>query len=132
MLVLTLVFVVLYGSALLGWLKPLPDEKMVVRLEPIIFVIIGYYLGRQNERTLNEEIGRQTQKADTAQHFKEQALQSREVAEEKIKNVTTALTSPAPASSVARFAEDIQESGSPVNEEVLRNSVVAALRILTS
>jgi len=39
MVVLTLIFVALYGAALIGWLKPLADEKMVLRLEPIIFVI---------------------------------------------------------------------------------------------
>ena len=81
MVVLTLIFVALYGAALIGWLKPLAGEKMVLRLEPIIFVIIGYYFGRlpaqQNEKTLKEEIGRQTQKADAAQHVKEQALQTR-------------------------------------------------------
>src|SRR5438876_12042305 len=89
MVVLTLVFVLLYGAALVGWLKPLADEKMVLRLEPIIFVIIGYYFGRlpaqQTERTLKDEIGRQTQKADAAQHAKEQAQQSRESLEEKLK-----------------------------------------------
>src|SRR5205823_11882948 len=88
MIALTLIFVSLYGAALIGWLKPLADEKMVLRLEPIIFVIIGYYFGRlpaqQNEKTLKDEIGRQTQKADSAQHAKEQALQSREALEEKI------------------------------------------------
>src|SRR5947208_13509937 len=67
MVVLTLVFITLYGAALTGLLKPLADEKMVLRLEPIIFVIIGYYFGRlpgqQNEKTLKDEIGRQTQKA---------------------------------------------------------------------
>jgi hypothetical protein len=87
---LTLTFVGIYGTALTGWLKPLADEKMVMRLEQIIFVIIGYYFGRlpaqQNEKTLKEEIGRQTQKADAAQHAKEQAQQSRESWEEKVKN----------------------------------------------
>src|SRR6267143_75713 len=88
MVVLTLLFVSLYGAALTGWLKPLADEKMVLRLEPIIFVIIGYYFGRlpaqQNEKTLKDEMGRQTQKAEAAQHAKEQAQQSREAVEEKI------------------------------------------------
>src|SRR6267143_3724650 len=97
MVVMTLIFVSLYGAALIGWLKPLADEKMVLRLEPIIFVIIGYYFGRlpaqQNEKTLKDEIGRQTQKADAAQHAKEQAQQSREALEEKVKNVGAALSS---------------------------------------
>src|ERR1043165_5708451 len=95
MVVLTLVFISLYGAALVGWLKPLADEKMVMRLEPIIFVIIGYYFGRlpgqQNERNLNREIGRQTQRADAAQSAKEQALKSSEALEEKIKNVKATL-----------------------------------------
>ena len=70
MVILTLIFVVLYTVALLGWLKPLSDVTMVMRLEPIIFVIIGYYFGRlpsqQNEETLKEEISRQTKKADAS------------------------------------------------------------------
>ena len=75
MVVLTLVFISLYGAALVGWLKPLADEKMVLRLEPIIFVIIGYYFGRlpgqQNEKTLQKEVSRQTQRADASQSAKE-------------------------------------------------------------
>jgi hypothetical protein len=66
MVVLTLVFIALYGAAPVG----LTDDKMVLRLEPIIFVIIGYYFGRlpgqQNEKTLKQEIGRQTLRADAA------------------------------------------------------------------
>jgi hypothetical protein len=136
MVVLTLIFVALYGAALIGWLKPLADEKMVLRLEPIIFVIIGYYFGRlpaqQNEKTLKDEIGRQIQKADAAQHVKEQALQTREALEEKLKNVNAALTSAAPAPMGARFAEDVHKPDGPIKEEGLRYSVGAALRILNS
>jgi hypothetical protein len=136
MVLLTLIFVVLYGAALLGKLKPLSDVSMVTRLEPIIFVIIGYYFGRlpaqQNEKTLKDEIGRQTQKADAAQHAKEQALQSREAMEEKIKNVSAALTSAVPATSAGKFAEDVHKTGGPINENGLRHSVGAALRILNS
>jgi hypothetical protein len=96
MIALTLIFVVLYVAALLGWLKPLSDITIVTRLEPIIFVLIGYFFGRfpaqQNEKTLKEEINRQTQKADAAQHAKEHALQVREILEEKVKNVKAVLT----------------------------------------
>lgn len=95
MVLLTAGFVVLYGLALLGKLRPLADASMVSRLEPIIFVIIGYYFGRlpgqQNEQTLKEELGRQTQRADAAQYAKESALQAREVLDEKVKNARTAL-----------------------------------------
>jgi hypothetical protein len=136
MVVLTFGFVMLYGCALLGWLKPLSDVSMITRLEPIIFVIIGYYFGRlpaqQNEKTLKDEIGHQTQKADAAQHAKETALQSREAAEEKLKNVSAALTSAAPGTSTAAFAENVHKTGGPIKEDGLRYSVGAALRVLNS
>ena len=136
MLLLTFVFVALYGLALIGKLKPLADVSMVSRIEPIIFVIIGYYFGRlpaqQNEKTLKDEIARQTQKADAAQHAKEQALQAREVMEERVKNANAALTSVASAASVARFVEDIHKTGGPINEDGLRYSVGATIRILQS
>lgn len=124
MVALTLIFVALYAAALTGWLKPLADEKMVTRLEPVIFVIIGYYFGRppgqQNEKTLKDEIGRQTQKADAAQHAKEQALQARETLEEKVKNARAALT---PAAS----AKSHLESAGAAGAEPVKTAVAAAL-----
>lgn len=129
MVALTLVFIALYAAALTGWLKPLADEKMVTRLEPIIFVIIGYYFGRlpgqQNEKTLKDELGRQTQKAEAAQHAKEQAQQARETLEEKVRNARAALT---PAASAKPHLESVGAAGA----EPHRTSVTAALNILSS
>ena len=136
MVVLTLLFVGLYGAALIGWLKPLADEKMVMRLEPIIFVIIGYYFGRlpgqQNERTLKQEINRQTQRADASQSAKEQALQSNEALEEKIKNVKSTLSSEPAAFTTASGSDLFKSGGSKVGDDDLRPVVNAALRILSS
>jgi N-acetyl-gamma-glutamylphosphate reductase len=133
---LTLLFVLLYASALIGWLKPLADEKMIVRLEPIIFVIIGYYFGRlpaqQNEATLQREIHRQTQKADAAQHAKEQAQQTSEALEEKVKNTRAALTASSPGLTARALAEGHDKAGAPIREEALRHSVAAALSVLNS
>ena|SRR5215213_7652987 len=130
MVALTLLFVILYGAALIGWLKPLADEKMITRLEPIIFVIIGYYFGRlpaqQNEKTLKDEITRQTQKADAAQHAKEQAQQTREALEEKVKNTKAALT---PAASGKIMPEGTGAAG---RDDFTRSSVAAAINILNS
>jgi len=131
MVLLTLAFVVLYGLALVGKLKPLTDLSMVSRLEPIIFVLIGYYFGRvpgqQNEQSLKKEIGRQTQRADAAQQARETALQSREALDEKVKNARTALAScplldggPAEALSTAK------------TEKRPHGSVAAAFNILSS
>lgn len=135
MVVLTFIFVLLYGSALLGWLKPLSDVSMITRLEPIIFVIIGYYFGRlpaqQNEKTLKDEIGRQTQKADAAQHAKEQAQQSREALEEKLKNVNAILT--VEDSGSKRSSEDSQKNLRNTSEkEVSGSAARAAISVLRS
>ena len=134
MVVLTLVFISLYGAALIGWLKPLADEKMVMRLEPILFVIIGYYFGRlpgqQNEKTLKQEINRQTQRADAAQSVKEQALQSNEALEEKIKNVKATLASETSVFATTSGSHSLRSA--TLREEELRPVVNAALRILNS
>jgi hypothetical protein len=136
MVVLTLVFVLLYGAALVGRLKPLTDVSVVTRLEPLIFVIIGYYFGRlpaqQNEKTLKDEVSRQTQRSDAAQHAKEQALQAREVLEEKVKNVGAALASIAPNTPRKSLVEQLSNAGGQVQEDALRHSVSAALGILNS
>lgn len=130
MVVLMLIFVILYAAALLGWLKPLSDVTMVTRLEPIIFVIIGYYFGRmpgeQNEKTLREEITRQTQKADATQQAKEKANQEREVLEEKIKNVKGVLS----ASPLKTASE--KDFGMSGESMTLQHSIAAALNILRS
>ena len=134
MVVLTLIFVGLYGAALLGWLKPLADDRMVMRLEPIIFAIIGYYFGRlpsqQNERTLKQEINRQTQRADAAQSVKEQALQKNEALEEKIKDVKATLNAESAAFATTSGSHSLRSATS--RDEELRPTVNAALRILNS
>lgn len=119
MVFVTLGFVVLYGLALIGKLKPLADPSMVSRLEPIIFVFIGYYFGRlpaqPNETTLRNEIARQISRADAAQINRDQIIQSREAAEEKLKSVTAALDLPA---------------GVLESEPAIRESFAAARRVL--
>jgi len=129
-------FLLLYGAALVGWLKPVADDKIVTRLEPIIFVIIGYYFGRlpsrHNENTLKDEISRQTQRADASQHSKEQVQQAREALEEKMKNVRAALTPATHAISIKGPSEHQIRADGPVKEETLRQAVAGALSILNS
>jgi hypothetical protein len=130
-----LAFVTLYGVMLTGWLRPPPDERMLARLEPLIIVIFGYYLGRlparPNEQTLREEIMRQAQKADATQHAKEQALQAREALEEKIKNARTALTALAPGASPKEPPRG-HEGAAAGLDEALHRAVAAAVSILNS
>lgn len=138
MITLAAVFVVLYTGALLGWLKPLSDVTMVMRLEPIIFIIIGYYFGRlpaqQTEQTLKEEISRQIKKADAAQHSREQSQQEMEAIEERLKNVKAVLMPSATRNGSARgiteknILQPIEEN----NFQALQQSVKAAVSILNS
>lgn len=129
MVLLMLVFVVLYAMALVGTLKPLADLSMVSRLEPILFVIIGYYFGRlpaqQNEQTLKNEIDRQSKRAEAAQQARETALQSRDALDEKVKNARTALaTKP--------LDGNTETPGRDTSELHQRGSVAAAFNILKS
>ena len=134
MLFLTVAFVILYALALTGKLRPLPDVSLVSRLEPIIFVIIGYYFGRipgqQNENALKAEITRQTQRADAAQHLKEQVLQSREALEEKLKNVKAVLDVPRVDSGFD--AGGNHSPGSDRTLQAIGQSVVTARRVLSA
>lgn len=123
MVILTLLFVGLYASALIGWLRPLADVTMITRLEPIIFVIIGYYFGRlpaqATEKTLKEEIDRHAKRTDASQHAKETAEKEREVMEEKIKNAKIALIAVRHESSLdaPRSAKQEQEKAANATEK---------------
>lgn len=137
MTILAVAFVLFYGAALIGWIKPLADDRAVAHLEPIIFAIIGYYFGRlpaqRNEKTLKGEIDRQTQKADAAQHAKEQALQAREALEEKVKNARVTLASSAITGvAVSKFADNADEAAAPGQAYGLRQKIVTALEVLNS
>lgn len=134
MVALTLIFVGLYAGALVGGLHSPADDKLTSRLEPMIFVIIGYYFGRlpsqQNESTLKGEIGFQTQRAEAAQHAKEQALQAREALEEKVKNVRAALSAPGVAT--RGLTDSFDKSDRAAKEDLTRHFVAAALNILNT
>jgi len=86
--------------------------------------------GQQNEKTLKQEINRQTQRADAAQSAKEQALQSNEAMEEKMKNVKATLSSDAAAFATTSGSHSLRSA--TVRDEDLRPMVNAALRILNS
>jgi len=132
MVFVTLAFIVLYGLALMGKLKPWGDISVVLRLEPIIFVLLGYYFGRlpchQNEGMLKKEIDRQTKRADAAHQARETALQSRDALDEKLKNVQTVLAS-------ERLGWSKGTAGAAdkaISDTYHKGAVTAALKILDS
>lgn len=134
MLALTFGFLLFYAAALAGLIRPPDNDRLVWRLEPLIFVIVGYFFGRlpsqQNERTLKEEINRQTQRADAAQHAREQVQQSREALEEKVKNARS-IIAPAALAPPSRALTD-RATTPHAGEDTLRAAVAAAMTVLNS
>ncbi len=136
LLVLSLLFVLLYAAALFGWLRPLADTTLLSRLEPIIFLVFGYYFGRspsrQSEKIFAAEIRRQKQTAEAAQHSKERAQLRQEIIEEKLKNAKTALRSD--SSEILRSV--LPENGGHMrmlaNGASNRSAIGTALKILDS
>jgi len=129
MAIVSLGFVVLYGLALLGKIKTIADPAVLSRVEPIVFVIIGYYFGRlpgqQNEQTLKSEIVRQTDRANAAQQAMVSARELSGTLDEKLKNARTALA-PDAIALVAKTAKTLDDRGRD------HGSVAAAFNILSS
>lgn len=117
-LVLTVVFISLYVAALTGWIRPLSDLAAVARLEPMIFMILGYYFGRvpsqQNEASLKDEISRQTTKAEAANQIKEQLQKDKEAFEERIRNLKVVLRT----SSSSRTGNDETHAGNDLADAI--------------
>ena len=124
MVILTFIFLALYASALLGWLRPVSDVTMITRLEPLIFVIIGYYFGRlpseSTEHALALEMDRRSKLLEACQFSKEAVEKERDVAEEKARNVRTILCSP---------SADLENGGDP---QYLTAAVRTVVQIIDS
>jgi hypothetical protein len=129
MAIVSLGFVVLYGLALLGKIKTIADPAVLGRVEPIVFVIIGYYFGRlpgqQNEQILKHEIVRQTDLANAAQQAMVSARELSGTLDEKVKNARTALA-PDAIALVAKTAKTLDDRNRQPG------SVAAAFNILSS
>lgn len=92
MAIITLVFVTLYALSIAG--RGVPSDA-IGQLQPIVFVIIGYYFGRlpsrQVEGTLKEQVHIHANNATAARNAERKAEVERGVFEEKIKNTRTIL-----------------------------------------
>jgi len=142
MIGLTGVFVALYVAALFGVIHPLADDRVVVRLEAIVAVIIGYYFGRvpgeKNEKTLKEEVNRQAGKAKAEEQKKEQAQREKGAAEQrngalemKVKSTRAALTAAAPEAPEAELAPTLaRRNAVTADDSGLRQTMAAAIRVL--
>jgi hypothetical protein len=136
MVALTAVFVLLYVASLLGYIRPLTDYGVVTRLEPIVFVIIGYYFGRlpahSNEQALKKEIDRKTQETRDAQDEARQAQQDKATLAERMKNAVTTLEMDV-GQAPPEGAEDVLGQLRGISAELTKHpSVRNAIQILRS
>jgi hypothetical protein len=96
-LIIAIVFVSLYALIVTGMIRPIGDITVLSRIEPMVFVVVGYFLSRLQaghyEQTLKEELRRQTLRAESAQSEKERVEVEKEGIEERMRNVRTALVS---------------------------------------
>lgn len=121
MVIITLVFVVLYALSLakVGGLV----EGAIKELQPIVFVIIGYYFGRlpseQVEGALAKQVRDQANNAAAGRNAERTAAVERGIFEEKIKNTKALLESGNPGPGT----EALSQGTTPVE---------AAIRILNS
>lgn len=137
MVALTGVFVILYVLALFGVINPNPNNSLLTRLEPMLFVIIGYYFGRvpgqENEQTLKDEVDRQTDRADAAENEKTGALEESAGLKKTLDSAKAVLSSAAPSTPPDALAPTLSGGGSDlVNADQMRQTVAAALKVLDS
>jgi len=136
MVALTFIFAALYVGALFGLIpgSAKQDQQTLTRIESVVFVIIGYYFGRlpaqATEKTLKDEIHRQTQKADQAEEKKGDAQQQSQALEEKVKNAKAALASVVPGTPPVGLAMSLSKATPP--PDALQQSVLAAVHVLES
>ncbi len=116
---LTTVFVGLYVAAMFGWTSWKPDGAAIPLLQPVVYVIIGYYFGRipaeATERTLRKEVETNAEKATNA--------------DAKVKAVRAVLATPASGPSVGPTAP-LTGPGASLPRPQSDSRVDAALRIL--
>jgi len=95
MIVVSLSFLVLYGAALTGWLRPITTNSLAERLEPIIFILVGFYFGQlpftYALRSRKRELQRMREKLEETQKSKEQIQSEHDSMAEKISNAKIAL-----------------------------------------
>lgn len=122
---LTIVFTGLYVIAILGRWKWNSDKEAIQLLQPIVYVIIGYFFGRMpseaTERSLRSAAEEKAQQASDAHA--------------KLRSVRAVLAqAPAAASSVpgaaARSAEVAPGSGAASQHDVLARNVAVAIKLI--
>lgn len=96
MLFITVVFVLLYGLTVIGVVTA---ANAMQNLQPIVFVIIGYFFGRlpsaKVESFLKEQVAYHANAETAAKQAEKKAAENTTKLEEKIDNALRALRTPA-------------------------------------
>lgn len=129
---ISILFVLLYVGALLGWAGLAPNEQALRYIQPVVWVIIGYYFGRvpgeRTESRLKEQADKSEAAADAAQKAAGKAKVRLTATEEKLAAVRNVLRGPSPPAS----GMGVEAAGAPQIAAPAPSPVAAALRILES
>ncbi len=131
---LTALFVVLYVLAIVGnrWS---PNDSAVRLLQPIVYVIIGYFFGRMpseaNEKAQRAETDRQAGNANAAREAERAGATKQARLETKIRGAQALLSSPdlGIGGTQSEFAAKLSQ-GKADPSDALRHTVAAALQLL--
>jgi hypothetical protein len=127
MIIVSVTFLVLYGAALTGVLRPVTESSIAERLEPIIFILIGFYFGQlpftQSLRSRKRELERVREKLDELQAAKDQVQREHDAMGEKIANAKIALD---------RFATEMKNTSNGTGSEASKRSAEIVRNILGS
>jgi hypothetical protein len=136
MVVLTAVFVFLYAITLLGIISTEGnhvDEALLLRLEPIVFAIIGYFFGRdpsvQTENRLHSDVRDERRRRVDAEESEKRNLVRAERARRTIEAAQAALGAGEPQVSAKGLPAALAQ---PSSSDHAQRGAVAAAAILAA
>jgi hypothetical protein len=131
--VLTLIFVALYVAGIIGVWRgdSAANSKAITLLQPIVYVIIGYYFGRmpaeKTEKALKEQADKKDQEAGAAKA--EAARSSTKLrATKSVLEKAVGQTDAAPPTGFAQTLSTTRAS----NEDALKITIAQALNVIDS
>ncbi|MFL6373737.1 MAG: hypothetical protein ACJ73D_03620 [Pyrinomonadaceae bacterium] len=94
-MILPAVLLFVYMGVSIGWIRPVPDPILLDRIGPLVFLVIGFWVGRlpadKAQQLLREQLNELQSRLDHGDQIKERALREREVAAERIRMVSAIL-----------------------------------------
>lgn len=130
---ISIVFVLLYVAALLGWGGLAPNKEALAFIQPVVWVIIGYYFGRvpgeRNESRLKEQADQNGDAAKSATKTASEARARLVATETRLAAARTVLLESV-AADAAPWGLGVAAQGRPAVAPAAPSPAALPLRIL--